>query len=63
MPNDFNYNFRFIVEEIVVPGIPENLDVSSLTRVDQLSNNNFYKKLKLEPCEGIPYFFRKAKRL
>ena len=55
--SDFNYYFGFVVEDcrawarLGPPGqglgIPENLDVSSPTRVEQLSYNNFYKNQKL----------------
>ena len=55
MSSDFNIVILALpVEEIVVPGILENLEVSSLTqRVDQLSHTN----LKLEPCESINSIF------
>ena len=49
MSGDFNYYFGFVVEDCRAwaLGIPENLDVSSPTRVEQLSYNNFYKNQKL----------------
>ena len=50
MSSDLNYNFGFVVGEIVVPG-HENLAVLTLSKIRTLTRVDQLSKLKMEPFE------------